>query len=343
MARLTRLRIVNLGHPQARMDDLTLNFLDAQQTGTDSTIWLRNGGGKSSILNLFYALVQPNRTKFLGATAELKKRTIEDYVLPSEPGAIIAEWALDASSPTLFGGAERYLTGMFCEIQDGIRTENGRVERSFFAMRVIPSEPMLTLEGVPLLGAGRAGVATRRTLSGFEAELRDLRRRFPHAEVSLTQKNGEWEQILDQAGLDPELFAYQLRMNAQEGGADQLFAFGETEDFINFFLELMVNPAEAEQVAKNIDTYRAELRDRTETYIPERELVHGVLERMSPLERVARERRLLADRMRRAWGATTGALHAVTDAITKAERARSEELSQAEQATNAADDARATS
>ena len=52
--------------------------------------------------------------------AEQKKRIIEDYVLPHEPGAIIAEWVLDAS-PSLFGGAERYLTGAF-QIQDGART-----------------------------------------------------------------------------------------------------------------------------------------------------------------------------------------------------------------------------
>ena len=45
--------------------------------------------------------------------------------------------------------------------------------------------------------------------------------------------------------------------------------------------------------------------------------MNRVLERMSPLEHVVRERRGLADRMRRAWGATTGALRAVTEAIGK--------------------------
>lgn len=61
MPQLLKLRFVSLGHPQARMDDLVLRFQDEGGRASDSTLWLRNGGGKSSILNLFFAIVRPHK------------------------------------------------------------------------------------------------------------------------------------------------------------------------------------------------------------------------------------------------------------------------------------------
>ena len=50
MPQLLRLRFVSLGHPQARMDDLVLDFQGPDGRPVDSTLWLRNGGGKSSVI-----------------------------------------------------------------------------------------------------------------------------------------------------------------------------------------------------------------------------------------------------------------------------------------------------
>src|SRR4051812_29435263 len=66
MPQLLKLRFVSLGHPQARMDDLLLSFQGPDGRAIDSTLWLRNGGGKSSILNLFFAIVRPHKGEFLG-------------------------------------------------------------------------------------------------------------------------------------------------------------------------------------------------------------------------------------------------------------------------------------
>ena len=66
MPQLLKLRFVSLGHPQARMNDLLLTFQGPDGRATDSTLWLRNGGGKSSILNLLFAILRPHQGEFLG-------------------------------------------------------------------------------------------------------------------------------------------------------------------------------------------------------------------------------------------------------------------------------------
>ena len=56
MPRLLRLHFASIGHEHARLAPLTLDFRHDQGTGADSVVWLRNAGGKSSILNLFYSV-----------------------------------------------------------------------------------------------------------------------------------------------------------------------------------------------------------------------------------------------------------------------------------------------
>lgn len=77
------------------MDDLVLDLRNRDSVAMDSTLWLRNGGGKSSILNLFFALLRPDRREFLGGKAEAKKRRLEDYVLPEDRAVVVCEWEID--------------------------------------------------------------------------------------------------------------------------------------------------------------------------------------------------------------------------------------------------------
>ena len=122
MARLARLRFVCIGHPDARIDDLTLDFRDGEGRATDSTLWLRNGGGKSSLLNLFFSVVQPYRRQFLGGKAEFGDRQLEEYIKGDDHAAVVAEWELPDQQPGLGHGVlapARFLTGVFYEWRPG--------------------------------------------------------------------------------------------------------------------------------------------------------------------------------------------------------------------------------
>lgn len=298
MPRLVRLRFVSLGHANARFDDLVLDLRDAAGRATDSTLWLRNGGGKSSILNLVFGLIRPGRRDFLGGKAEARKRRIEDYVGANDHGVVAAEWELDAGDGlSLDDEPQRYLTGVFLEWRSGKSEDDTRLRRLFFAGRASRTSPQLDIESLPLFterGEGRRG---RRTLLSFRQEWSTLRDTYPHLELAYTEHQGEWARRLDEAGIDPELFGYQIRMNLREGGVDELFRFAEHEQFVDFLLELALDPALGERVNRNVGTYRRELRERKHALLPERELLDGVATRLEPVAGIAAERELVRERV----------------------------------------------
>jgi hypothetical protein len=285
MPQLLKLRFVSLGHPQARMDDLLLSFQGADGGATDSTLWLRNGGGKSSILNLFFAIVRPHKGEFLGGKAEARQRSLNDYILPGDRAVAVGEWQLDPSADSLGFDAERFVTGVFYERRDG----SGDLRRLFFSCRVAPEHPESTIEKLPVYTDSNGG-RTRRTLGAFREAWRSLRDRAPHLNFSDTENQREWQEVLEAARIDPELFSYQVRMNQREGGADELFRFAEAEDFIDFLLALALDPAFADRVGKNITAFRRELLQRKEQLVPERELVAGMIDRMGAVRDVHERR-----------------------------------------------------
>lgn len=302
MPRLSRLRFVSIGHPQARMDDLTLDFRDRDGRATDSTLWLRNGGGKSSILNLFFALLRPRKNEFLGGKADSKKRSLGDYVLADDRAVVVAEWQLDGRVGELALEPQTLLTGVFHERRPSTR----KLERLYFCTRVASGHAETDIEKLPLM-VDRGGVTTRRTMASFRQIWRELRAWAPELQAAETEVQSEWRRTLESAGLDPDLFAYQVRMNMREGGADELFRFAGPEEFVDFLLRVTVDPSLADKVGRNIGTFRRELLHRKQQLVPEAEFVEGTCERLGPLAELLEERQTV-----RAELAATGMyLHAL--------------------------------
>lgn len=76
--KLSALRFRSVGERSARFTDLTLDLTAPGEEGSepqDSVIWLRNGGGKSSILSLLYAMMLPHANDFMGRSV---KRSLTD-------------------------------------------------------------------------------------------------------------------------------------------------------------------------------------------------------------------------------------------------------------------------
>lgn len=299
MPKLTRLRLVCVGHANARFDDVTLNFQDSASSPTDTTLWLRNAGGKSSLLNLFFAVVRPGKRDFLGGKAEAKDRRLEDYIQNNDRAVVVCEWETDAERDALelSGTRERLLTGVFYEWRSGAQD----LRRLFFSCKVATQHPELTLEGLPIFSTS-GGRKARRSLSTFRQEWQNLRDAHPHLNVSSTEQQVEWAEWLEQARIDPELFGYQLRMNEREGGADELFKFKEAEHFIDFLLDMVLDPSLADGVRTNIETFRRELKERNETLLPLRDLLTGIISRLEPITDISRRRDDLAEALGNAAG-----------------------------------------
>lgn len=291
MPRLRRMRLSSIGHGSARFDDVTLDFTDRLGRPTNSVLWLRNGGGKTSLLSLFFAGIRPGKRDFLGQRADEKIRRLGDYVGPHDHGVVVCEWELDADRDLFGDSRPHYLSGVFYERNEA-HGGNGDVEvdRCFFAALVSPTEPELTLEGLPLF-VERAEGRTRRTLSGFRRRLRQLDHQYPDHSVFVEDRNqGKFEEELASHGIDPEVFFYQIRMNEREGGVSERFSFAEDEDFVDFLLEMTFDQRHARQVREQLSTFRQEIVERNEQLKPELEYCQGLIARLHKLNAVSHER-----------------------------------------------------
>lgn len=301
MPRLTRIRLVSVGHAGARFDDLLLDLRERSGGPTDSTLWLRNGGGKTSLLSLFFSLLRPNKREFLGlkvtGKTEGRPNELKDFILPDDRSVVVSEWALDGGA-ALFADEQpqRYLTGVFCERRAGTDEE---IQRLFFAGYVSKHDPALQIDGLPLHTSPEQ--RARRTLSSFRQEWLALRERNPSLQVACTDNLGEWAQILDGVGIDSELFAYQLRMNRRESGADELFRFSDHERFIDFLLEVAHTSDLGDRLRQNLGTLRQQMLERKDRLLPEQELIAGLLERHAPLIEITKERQHLSEAAGREW------------------------------------------
>jgi hypothetical protein len=273
-----------VGHPDARLEDITLRFTGPDGRPCDSVLWLRNGGGKSSILNLVFSVLRTSRREFLGTGAEARVRHLEDYVGPSDVATVALEWELDAlpdAEPT------RVITAATLEHRRS--GEGAELRRLFHALRVDPHPDLrFSLEDLPLViqEAGR-----RRLLrtNAVRDQLLAISDTSPALRYSHTEVLHEWDRILESFQLDPQVFGYQLRMNHREGAADDLFRFASSEEFADFLQEMVLRAEDAEPVSQNLREFRTklELRPRLEE---ERNALLRANDTLVPLQRLAEER-----------------------------------------------------
>lgn len=249
---LSRVRLANVGDRAARFHDVTLDLAAPAAAGgdpLDSILWLRNGGGKSSLLSLFFALVLPLRRDFLGATV---KRYLEDYVSDGDTSHTVAEWS-DARGDALFDGGQRLVTGAVYEWEDDRRKpadpdrNRDKLKVTYYAFTATPG--VLTLDTLPLTEAdGRPADRL-----GYVRRLRDLAAEHPQQlQLVTTEARGQWMTVLTERHLDPELFRYQKKMNHSEGGVAELFTFDTPGKFIDLLIDLTVDAGEPDLVAKNL-------------------------------------------------------------------------------------------
>ena len=112
MYRLRRLRFERIGHSDARFRSLVLDLTsgevavadESDNRSVDAIVWLRNGGGKSSLLALLYSLLLPAKVDFIGHS----RKWLANYVVGGAAAHVIAEWEDDAelwAGPVLIIGA----------------------------------------------------------------------------------------------------------------------------------------------------------------------------------------------------------------------------------------------
>lgn len=260
MARLLRIVFSSIGHREARLDPVVLD-LRGGGGGVDSVLWLRNGGGKTSIINLFFSLFRPHRAEFLGSTAEGRARRLGDYVKATDLAFVVSEWDLaPALDPTQAPTDVRLLGQVLAWKGGQLSNDQTRLDRMWFSLR---SEEPFVLDSLPIRGLG----APLGSFDNFRDWLRQSAHERPSAEIVETGNQRVWLEHLEAIGLDPQLFKYQLDMNRREGAADEVFRFGSANDFVRFLLELAFEPAAADQVVSNLAGLREQLLRRPQVML----------------------------------------------------------------------------
>lgn len=271
MHKLERLRFINIGAPDCRMADLTISALDRNGEPVDTVIWLRNGGGKTAMLGLFFAHLLPDAREFLRGRKENAK--FADHVLDGDTGYILASWAGETQQPDLFGGAPpRLVTGRVVERKPGV---TGSVLPSlFFSFRPLPE--VADIDRLPWQRDGR-----RLSLAAFNDEMQRLNRMNPEIEYTVTDKQRDWTERLRDLRLDPQVFRYQRQMNAGEGEAATGFMqFRTSDEFVDFLLGVVTPAGRVESLEGEIRSYAGKLH-RLPLLQLERALIEGALPRLT--------------------------------------------------------------
>jgi hypothetical protein len=251
--KLAALRFRSVGERSARFQDLTLTFTAPADGGSepqDSVIWLRNGGGKSSILSLLYALLLPRAADFMGRSV---KRSLTDYIDGGDTSHVVAVWEPASTSRTLLGEPEGLLvTGAVHEWADLRRPAQPEASRDrlttlFYTFHAVPG--VLDLTTLPFTDT----TGHIRRLAEYEGALREQARPCgQRANLVVTGKQHQWRGALGDRHLDPEVFRSQKQMNHVEGGVEDLFRFSSAQEFIDFMLDLTVAPDSVNGIATRL-------------------------------------------------------------------------------------------
>lgn len=252
MGPITGLRIVNLRvRDKVAYPDLTLDV--ASEGAEHLVVGLENGGGKSTLLGAIYHVFVPDADQFLPRRAqrrqhkegELKK--LEHYVPGGDPTHFIVEVECptqDGVLPTFTG--PRVLVGA-CLWKPAGSPPSAPASEFFWSARCVT--PDLSLRELALRGPGGRLLDHRE----FRAKLKQLRTDVPAAQVNVEEGKGAWELHLRGLGIDVEYVRqFLLRMNEDEGAADQVFTYASSRSFLNSLVAVVGDPSAIEQLKQRL-------------------------------------------------------------------------------------------
>jgi hypothetical protein len=228
VAQLEQLWLRNIGYPDARYQDTRLNFTNEDAAPEHATVHLRNGGGKSSLIALYFAMLLPGSKNFIGKKAN---RNLKDYVPKGTTGLILSQWRLDDARNDLFGGhAVRRVLGVLHE-----HLPTGNFVSTYFSVKVRGDVQGATLETLPV--SLRTGGNERLFTSRELREALDAINDTASGEPPVKHFSSQWlwqEHLSNDLGFDERLLRLQASMNLREASADEQFKFKSDKDLLDF-------------------------------------------------------------------------------------------------------------
>ncbi|MFB7211103.1 hypothetical protein [Streptomyces sp. NPDC056255] len=301
---MRRLRLENVGHRSAGFKSLELDLtggtssVDGRRAAAvDVILWLRNGGGKSSLLSLLFSLLLPAKIDFIGHG---KSKSLADYVPDGQVSHVVVEWGDSKhpeAGPALVTGGVYQWRGGQCPAD--VAANWDRLERRWYVFRPLPN--VMELDTLPVRSQ-EGQLSLTSYVKALEAAHKAQRR----LNLVVAPDQFTWAEQLANNGLDPELFKIQRDMNKDEGGITELFTFKTCEDFADFLIDMVVDEAAPSAARASLCKHADKLATRPDRELERRFLADAVL-RLKPVQK--------------ATAGLTGAQHALVQQMSLARRA----------------------
>ncbi|PBC69677.1 hypothetical protein BX265_7015 [Streptomyces sp. TLI_235] len=288
MYELSRVRVCSAGPAGARFQDVILDFSGAgdQVTAVQgnlfgtvpqllrpspaSVVFLENGGGKSVLLKLLFSVILPGRRQVKDAP---NPRLLEDYVLARDVSHIALEW-MHATTGRLL------VTAKVLHWKDQVvSTVAENLVEEWYAFR--PTDT-LGLDSLPTVEEGKY-----LSLSAYRGLMKEIGAQDQRLEMHWPVSQDAWTELLDQLGLDPELFRYQRTMNKDEGEAVHAFTLDSDGRFVDFLLKAVFHHKSLDDLANLVSTYAHKLAGRKDLLL-ELDFVEQTMTLLEPLIEAAR-------------------------------------------------------
>lgn len=228
MPTINRIKYINIGHPNAIFDNLELTLFNrnvqGKIRGASTYILADNGVGKTSLISLVFSVIRPFNYEFPRGEGN-KKRELIDYIPYDGTSHVLIEWILDTKDEMNF-----LLTGM------AVERSNKNLKLLFYSSKytALIKEGDLNFDNFPILNEHSNYI-----------QINDLRKILKEKKEKLiknlnyTKKKHEWEDILKDYYIEPEIYQIQAKMNQRESSQDTMMSFGNNIEFIEKLVELI--------------------------------------------------------------------------------------------------------
>lgn len=261
MNKLRQIVLGSIGHEASWHDRTVLDFT-VNNAPAHSLAALLNGGGKSSLISLFFSIFRPDRQQFL-YRKNGDGATIEDYYDQDVPGYIATEWEFSDPKQSTMAmpgmDGRRHIVGSL-----GLKDPKG-LSRLFFSVKV---KDGLGWEQLPHpLGEAVADFANAAELKRW---FQQQSHRFG-ADFLVFDIQKRWVEHLSlELGFNLHDFDIHMRMNAVEGGlVEFLKPLAETKavqydrdfELLRIVTGLVLNESSLQEKMSTLDVLAKDLRE----------------------------------------------------------------------------------
>lgn len=275
MPMLKNILLSGIGPRSARFNNIIIPCLDPDNPKevSDTLLWLRNGGGKTTLLSLLFAIFRPALNEYLGMLTK-EKRHFRDVVSARGVAIAATEWTVPGAGD-LFGGHEKTrVVGYAAAWPNGEVKADASPKRLLFSFLASPG---MSLQNLPVRGRPEWAQTLDQFRRWLEAKLKDR----PHADAFIADAQGEqrdWEKFLTDRDFDVRGFYTQIKMNLTEGGASkEILSFADDRHFLEMLFEVIVDG----QRVSALQEVLAELRGTIQLK-PQYELEKRMLDQLKP-------------------------------------------------------------